>query len=299
MVDPKKVELTGYTELPHMLSPVITEPGMAAASLTWLVREMEKRYEMLRITGQRNIDSFNKRVKDEKAESEAPINIPDKLPYIVGIIDELADLMMVANQDVEGPIARIAQMARAIGIHLILATQRPSREVITGLIKANFPARISFKVASRVNSQIILDDIGAETLLGNGDMLILLPGSSQPIRAQGAFIRDEEINAVIASISEQLPPNYVIGSPEKLEAEFQNEENLELDELFEEAKNLVVSTGTASTTFLQRKLKIGYARAASIMDQLEMQGIVSEQDGAKPRRVNFPGKDSNLVDSER
>jgi DNA segregation ATPase FtsK/SpoIIIE, S-DNA-T family len=289
MVDPKKVELAPYTELPHMIAPVITEPHTAAAALNWLVKEMEKRYEILRLTGQRNIDGFNKRKPDIEAESQAHVAIPQTLPYIVGIIDELADLMMVANQDVEAPIARIAQMARAVGIHLILATQRPSREVITGLIKANFPARISFKVASRVNSQIVLDDIGAETLLGNGDMLILLPGSSQPIRAQGVFVRDEEINLVINAIDSQLPPNYLIGSLEKLENESSSaSEDIELDDLFEEAKTTVLTTGNASTTFLQRKLKIGYARAASIMDQLELQGIVGPQEGAKPRRINFP-----------
>ena len=289
MIDPKKVELAPYTELPHMLAPVITEPHTAAASLNWLVKEMEKRYEILSLTSQRNIDGFNKRKPDIEAESKAHVSIPEKLPYLVGIIDELADLMMVANQDVEAPIARIAQMARAVGIHLILATQRPSREVITGLIKANFPARISFKVASRVNSQIVLDDIGAETLLGNGDMLILLPGSSQPIRAQGVFVRDEEITRVIDAITIQLPPNYLIGSLEKLENEALGDgEACELDELYEEAKATVLSTGNASTTFLQRKLKIGYARAASIMDQLELQGVVSAQEGARPRRINFP-----------
>jgi S-DNA-T family DNA segregation ATPase FtsK/SpoIIIE len=299
MIDPKKVELAPYTELPHMLSPVITEPHTAAASLNWLVREMEKRYEILRLTSQRNIDGFNKRKPDVDVEAKAHVTIPQKLPYIVGIIDELADLMMVANQDVEGPIARIAQMARAVGIHLILATQRPSREVITGLIKANFPARISFKVASRVNSQIVLDEIGAEALLGNGDMLILLPGSSQPIRAQGVFVHDEEINLVINAITSQLPPNYLIGSLDKLESEsFGASETIELDELYEEAKTTVLTTGNASTTFLQRKLKIGYARAASIMDQLEHQGIVGAQEGAKPRRINFPKNDEASVSSD-
>lgn len=299
MIDPKKVELAPYTELPHMLTPVITEPHTAAASLNWLVREMEKRYEMLRLTSQRNIEGFNKRKVDAERESQAHIAIPEKLPYIIGIIDELADLMMVANQDVEAPIARIAQMARAVGIHLILATQRPSREVITGLIKANFPARISFKVASRVNSQIVLDDIGAEALLGNGDMLILLPGSAQPIRAQGVFVRDEEITRVIEAITSQLPPNYVIGSLETLEnGGCGIADSSELDELFEEAKSTVFSTGNASTTFLQRKLKIGYARAASIMDQLEQQGVVGPQDGAKPRRINFPKGDTLPVSGE-
>ena len=298
MVDPKKVELAPYTELPQMLAPVITEPHTAAAALNWLVKEMEKRYEVLRLTGQRNIEGFNKRTPNAEAEAAAHVTIPPKFPYIVGIIDELADLMMVANQDVEAPIARIAQMARAVGIHLIVATQRPSREVITGLIKANFPARIACKVASRVNSQIILDDIGAETLLGNGDMLILLPGSSQPIRAQGVFVRDEEISRVIESITKQLPPNYVIGSPERFEQEVGGGGALEdLDELFQEAKETVLATGNASTTFLQRKLKIGYARAASIMDQLESQGIVGPQEGARPRRIFFP-KDGRVPVAE-
>jgi S-DNA-T family DNA segregation ATPase FtsK/SpoIIIE len=304
MIDPKKVELTPYTELPHMIAPVITEPHLAAAALGWLVREMEKRYEILRLTGQRNIDAFNKRVIDTESEAKAHIQIPKKLPYIVGIIDELADLMMVAQQDVEAPIARIAQMARAIGIHLILATQRPSREVITGLIKANFPARISCKVASRVNSQIVLDDIGAETLLGNGDMLILLPGGSQPVRAQGVFVRDEEISKVISCITSQLPPNYIVGSKEKIEAELaiDNDEE-DCDDLFDEAKELVLSTGNASTTFLQRKLKIGYARAASIMDQLEARGVVGPQEGVKPRKINFQKhlspESSSQVDNEQ
>jgi S-DNA-T family DNA segregation ATPase FtsK/SpoIIIE len=289
MIDPKKVELAPYTNLPHMLAPVITEPQTAAASLNWLVREMEKRYEILRITGMRNIDAFNKRTPNPEIDSKAHVMIPEKFPYIVGIIDELADLMMMASQDVETPIARIAQMARAVGIHLILATQRPSREVITGIIKANFPARISFKVASRVNSQIVLDDLGAETLLGNGDMLILLPGSSQPLRAQGVFVRDDEINRVLKSINVQISKDYIIGSLDQLEAQaIQDEDESNLDELFEEAKQTVFSTGNASTTFLQRKLKIGYARAASIMDQLERKGIIGPQDGARPRKIYFP-----------
>jgi DNA segregation ATPase FtsK/SpoIIIE, S-DNA-T family len=298
MVDPKKVELAPYTELPQMLAPVITEPHTAAAALSWLVKEMEKRYEILKITSQRNIEGFNKRTPNEDIEAAAHISVPQKIPYIVGIIDELADLMMVASQDVEAPIARIAQMARAVGIHLIVATQRPSREIITGLIKANFPARIACKVASRVNSQIILDDVGAETLLGNGDMLILLPGSAQPIRAQGVFVRDDEISRVIDAISKQLPPNYVIGSPERFEQEMEENGPLEdFDELFEEAKETVLSTGNASTTFLQRKLKIGYARAASIMDQLEHQGIIGPQEGARPRRIFFP-KDGQVPVAE-
>lgn len=290
MVDPKKVELTPYTKLPHMLAPVITESQGAAAALNWMVKEMEKRYDILKLLGVRNIDGFNKRTINLEAEAKLEREIPPFMPYIVGIIDELADLMMVASQDIETPIARIAQMARAVGIHLILATQRPSREVITGLIKANFPARISFKVASRVNSQIVLDETGAESLLGNGDMLFLPPGSSHLMRAQGAFIRDEDIQAVVQSICEQAPPNYVIQSFDRLHEseiggdDFFDEED-SFDSLYDQAKEVVLSTGNASTTFLQRKLKIGYARAASLMDQLERQGIVGPAEGSKPRKI--------------
>jgi len=301
MIDPKKVELTPYTNLPHMLAPVITEPHDAAQALNWLVREMEKRYEILKLTGQRNIDSFNKRKRNIDQEASLPFDIPEKLSYYVAIIDELADLMMVSSQDIETPIARIAQMARAVGIHLILATQRPSREVITGLIKANFPSRISFKVASRINSQIIIDDIGAETLLGNGDMLFLLPGSSQLVRCQGVYVRDEEIAKVIEDITSKRPPEYVIQSFQKQnENSFMSgaEEAENLDSLFHEAKEVVFATGNASTTFLQRKLKIGYARAASIMDQLEDHGIVGPQEGARPRKIFFPKKAIEEEDTE-
>lgn len=288
MIDPKKVELTPYTRLPHMLAPVITEPQGAAAALNWLVKEMENRYDILKLMGMRNIETFNKRTVNAEVEAALEKEIPLAMPYIVGIIDELADLMMVASQDIETPIARIAQMARAVGIHLILATQRPSREVITGLIKANFPTRLSFKVASRVNSQIVLDEIGAESLLGNGDMLFLPPGTSHLIRAQGAFIRDEDIQATIEFICQQAPPNYVIQSFDYPNGEGfagANDNGIELDSLYEQAKDIILSTGNASTTFLQRKLKIGYARAASLMDQLEMQGIVGPAEGSKPRKI--------------
>lgn len=289
MVDPKKVELTPYTHLPHMLAPVITEPRDACAALNWLVKEMEKRYELLKAIGTRNIDSFNSRTINKELEASLDIPVPEKLPYYVAIIDELADLMMVASSDIETPIARIAQMARAVGIHLILATQRPSREVITGLIKANFPTRIAFKVASRINSQIILDDIGAESLLGNGDMLFLPPGSSTLIRAQGAYIRDEDIQSVVRFINSQSPPNYIIQSFKNME--FPKEavdEDAPADSLYDQALETVLSTGNASTTFLQRKLKIGYARAASLIDQLEQRGIVGPAEGAKPRKILSP-----------
>lgn len=287
MVDPKKVELTPYSRLPHMLAPVITEPQGACAALNWLVKEMEKRYDLLKQVGVRNIEAFNKRTIDKDFEDSLGLDIPEKLPYIVGIIDELADLMMVSSSDIETPIARIAQMARAVGIHLILATQRPSREVITGLIKANFPTRISFKVSSRVNSQIVLDDVGAETLLGNGDMLFLPPGASHLMRAQGAFIRDEDINATVKAICDQAPPRYVIESFDRIgQIDLANvEEDDTGDALYSQAVDVVVGTGNASTTFLQRKLKIGYARAASLIDMLEQKGIVGPPEGSKPRKV--------------
>ncbi|MBS0636001.1 MAG: DNA translocase FtsK 4TM domain-containing protein [Verrucomicrobia bacterium] len=288
MIDPKKVELTQYTNLPHMLAPVITEPHNAALALNWLVKEMEKRYEILKLTGQRNIDAFNKRKINVEQEKSFHVDIPEKMPYYVALIDELADLMMVSSQDIETPIARIAQMARAVGIHMILATQRPSREVITGLIRANFPARIAFKVASRINSQIILDDVGAETLLGNGDMLFLMPGSSSLIRAQGVFVRDDEISKTIEYITSQSPPQYLIQSFDNIQLPSQEDDEESGDSLFDDAKNIVLSTGNASTTFLQRKLKIGYARAASLMDMLEARGVVGPQEGARARRVLFP-----------
>lgn len=289
MVDPKKVELTAYTHLPHMLSPVITEPAGACAALGWLVKEMERRYEIFRQLGIRNIHSFNTRTINTALETSLDLEIPEKMPFIVVIIDELADLMMISASDIETPIARIAQMARAVGIHLILATQRPSREVITGLIKANFPCRIAFKVSSRINSQIIIDDNGADTLLGNGDMLFLPPGTSNLVRAQGAFIRDDDINKVISHICSQASTNYLIpsfdlfrGGIEDLNGELEGSSR---DALYEEAMKLVLETGNASTTFLQRKLKIGYARAASLMDQLEERGVIGPSEGAKPRKI--------------
>ncbi|MGE3954669.1 MAG: DNA translocase FtsK 4TM domain-containing protein [Parachlamydiales bacterium] len=283
MVDPKKVELTGYSDLPHMIAPVITEPQEASTALNWLVSEMEMRYEVLKRLGIRNIQAFNSRQKNPHEEAEAGIPIPDKFPYFVGIIDELADLMMVSSTDIESPITRIAQMARAVGIHLILATQRPSREVITGLIKANFPSRIAFKVSSRVNSQIILDETGAENLLGNGDMLLLPPGTSHLVRAQGTYVPDSDIQKIVSDICRKGPPNYLIRS-------FQNrteggEATGDRDALYTEAKETVIHAGVASTTYLQRKLKVGYARAAAIMDQLERDGVIGPQDGAKPRQV--------------
>ncbi len=285
MIDPKKVELTPYTQLPHLIAPVITEAHGAYAALNWMVKEMQLRYDILKQLGLRNISAFNSRTINQEFESSLSIPIPEKMPSIVGIIDEFADLMMASSSDLETPIARIAQMARAVGIHLILATQRPSREVITGLIKANFPTRIAFKVASRVNSQIILDENGADSLLGNGDMLFLPPGTSHLMRAQGAYVSDEDINRVVRFICDQASPNYLISSFDSMIPELNEEEEGPRDTLYDEARAIVIDTQVASTTYLQRKLKIGYARAASLMDELETRGVISSQEGSKPRRV--------------
>lgn len=297
LIDPKKVELSAYTRLPHMLAPVITEAHGAYAALNWLVKEMHHRYEILKRLGLRNIYSFNHRKIKVQKEKTLEIEIPEKMPYIVTIIDEFADLMMASSSDLETPIARIAQMARAVGIHLILATQRPSREVITGLIKANFPGRVAFKVASRVNSQIILDENGAETLLGNGDLLFMPPGTSQLTRAQGVYIRDKDINRVIDHIEMQAHTNYFIKSFDKMaEHDLLLDKENPKDNLYSQAYDIVAGTGTASTTFLQRKLKIGYARAASLMDELEMRGVIGPQEGSRPRRIllSSSGKKDDL-----
>lgn len=293
LVDPKKVELTPYATLPHLIAPVITEPHGAYAALQWLVKEMLTRYDILKQLGVRNITAFNTRKVDKEFESSLSLQVPDKMPYMVAIIDEFADLMMASSSDLETPIARIAQMARAVGIHLVLATQRPSREVITGLIKANFPTRIAFKVASRINSQIIMDETGAESLLGNGDMLFLPPGSSHLTRAQGAYVSDDEISKIVEFISNQASPKYLIESFDKMGKEIQVAseagESGGGDSLYEEALSIVLDTKNASTTFLQRKLKIGYARAASLMDELEAKGVIGPQEGSKPRRILLTG----------
>ncbi|MCI5052987.1 MAG: DNA translocase FtsK [Simkaniaceae bacterium] len=286
LIDPKKVELTPFNGLPHMIAPVITEPQGAYAALNWLVKEMQNRYDILKRLSLRNISAFNSR-KPTPDEDE---DVPAKMPTIVMIIDEFADLMMTSSADLETPIARIAQMARAVGIHLILATQRPSREVITGLIKANFPTRIAFKVASRINSQIILDENGGESLLGNGDMLFLPPGTSTLVRAQGVFIRDDDINKVIRWIKDRTPTEYLIKSFDNMVQDdmfSSSKDDGPRDSLYDQAHELVTTTRTASTTFLQRKLKVGYARAASLMDELEKHGVISKQDGAKPRKVLY------------
>ncbi len=269
MVDPKMVELAPFNGLPHLLCPVVTEAKKAAVALNWVVNEMEERYQLLAKAGARNIDSYN-----EKQE---------KIPYIVVIIDEMADLMMVSRDQIEGTITRLAQLSRAVGIHLIMATQRPSVDVITGVIKANFPARISFKVASKVDSRTVLDMNGADKLLGRGDMLFLRPGESKLIRAQGSLVSDKEIEKVVDFIKAQAEPVY----DEEILKEQQKSHlaNGEKDEIYNEAVKVIMESNQASVSILQRRLRLGYTRAARIIDTMEQEGLVGHFEGSKPRRI--------------
>lgn len=275
MIDPKRIELSGYEGIPHLLHPVVVDPKLASRALNWAVREMERRYRMLEEAKVKSFDSYN-----ETAE--------EKMPYIVVIVDELADLMMVASKDVEAAIARLAQMARAAGIHLILATQRPSVDVLTGLIKANFPTRISFKVSSKIDSRTILDTGGAEHLLGAGDMLYLAPGGSNLQRIHGAFISEKETSSVVDFLKLQGESSYddtIIEEMEKEVAEEGNGEESDYDERYDEAVQIVTESGQASISMLQRRLRVGYNRAARMIEVMEKDGIVGPADGAKPREV--------------
>ncbi len=290
MVDPKMVEMAVYNKIPHMLAPVVTDVRKAAHTLNWVVNEMENRYKLFATVGVRNIQSFNTRpVSEETLNQIAGVQsenvVPAKLPYIVVIIDELADLMMVAQDKVEGAITRLAQLSRAVGIHLILATQRPSVDVITGVIKANFPARISFKVASKVDSRTVLDTSGADKLIGRGDMLFMQPGDSKPVRGQAALISDEEINALVKFVSEQGTPEYHNEIISAQEGKTPTGGMMEKDELYDEAVAVVLETGQASTSNLQRRLRLGYTRAARIIDQMEAEGLIGPAQGAKPRDI--------------
>ncbi len=283
MVDPKMVELSTYKDLPHMLTPVVTDVRRAARTLNWLVSEMERRYQFFATCGTRNIQAFNHR-KTASTEAEKNQEIPKKLPYIVLIIDELADLMVVAQDKVENAITRLAQLSRAVGIHLILATQRPSVDVITGVIKANFPARISFKVASKVDSRTVLDMNGADKLLGKGDMLFMKPGDPKPTRGQATFISDDEINAAVHFIKSQQGPQYLaeVEAASEGKSAFRNTEK---DDVYDEAVRVVLETRQASVSVLQRKLRLGYGRAARIVDMMEQEGIVGPYQGSKPREI--------------
>ena len=286
MIDPKRLELGVYEDIPHLMTPVVVDPKQAANALRWAVREMEERYKTLAAEGVRNIDQYNRNVLQGSVEKRTfGGGEPSKpLPFIVVVIDELADLMMVASSEVEESIARPAQMARAVGIHLILATQRPSVDVITGLIKANMPSRISFRVSSKVDSRTILDANGAEQLLGRGDMLMLPPASSRLIRLHGPYISEQESARLASFLRKQGKPTYddTITAEDKLPGDGSD---LEKDDLYEEAARMVVQTGQASISYLQRRLRIGFSRAARLVDMMEMEGLVSPAAGGKPREV--------------
>jgi S-DNA-T family DNA segregation ATPase FtsK/SpoIIIE len=276
LVDPKRVELTGYNDLPHLLTPVIVEPDKVISALRWTMTEMDRRYKLFAEAGVRNIAAYN-----EMSGFQA-------LPYIVIVIDELADIMLFSPVEVEDAITRIAQMSRATGIHMVLATQRPSVDVITGLIKANIPCRIAFAVSSQVDSRVILDAQGAEKLLGKGDMLFLPPDQAKPLRVQGAFVSDEEIQSIVSYVKNQgVPVQYtdeVISMPKPGSSIVPGVDG-DTDELFKDAVDLVCQFDRASASLLQRRLKIGYARAARVLDQLEAAGVVSPAEGSKPRDV--------------
>lgn len=293
MIDPKMVELNVYNGIPHLLTPVVTNPKKAAQALQKVVTEMERRYELFAASGMRNITGYNQYLQSHNDENGENYPI---LPFIVVIVDELADLMMVASNEVEDAIIRLAQMARAAGIHMILATQRPSVDVITGIIKANVPSRIAFAVSSGVDSRTIIDGSGAEKLLGRGDMLFLPMGENKPVRVQGAFISDEEVEHIVTFVTNQQGANYVEEMMPTEETKAM--ENEVQDDVYDDAVALIVEMQTASISLLQRRFRIGYNRAARLIDEMEMRGIVGPSEGSKPRKVNItrlPG-DERLAD---
>jgi S-DNA-T family DNA segregation ATPase FtsK/SpoIIIE len=300
MIDPKMLELSDYEGIPHLLLPVVTNPKKAAIALRWLVEEMERRYTVLAEKSVRNIEHYHQKMEKElkekgkvykrkgdilEGEGEASSEPMERIPYIIVVIDELADLMMISSREVEESITRLAQMARAVGIHLLLATQRPSVDVLTGIIKANFPARISFQVTSKVDSRTILDTIGAEHLLGAGDMLFLPPGSSKLTRIHGAFVSGAEIKRIVEFLKKQGKPSYdsSILLEVKKEKEAAGEE--EYDEKYDEAVAFVAQTEQASISLIQRRFRIGYNRAARIIEKMEKEGVVGPSDGIKQREV--------------
>jgi S-DNA-T family DNA segregation ATPase FtsK/SpoIIIE len=312
MIDPKMLELSVYDGIPHLIAPVVTNPKKAAAALQWAVTEMETRYKMMAERGVRNINGFNdlaeklqkeyeiefkkhekankgvKPVNKDNEDEEEEVLLPEppaKLPYVVVLIDELADLMMVASKGVEDSLTRLAQMARAAGIHLIVATQRPSVDVLTGIIKANFPTRMSYKVTSRVDSRTILDAMGADKLLGRGDMLFLPPGSSNLLRLHGVMVSDEEIERIVGFIKKQAKPIYEEDIFQAAEIEAKDEAEEEYDDKYDEALAIVAKDRQASISYIQRRLRIGYNRAARIIETMEREGVVGPSDGGKPREV--------------
>jgi S-DNA-T family DNA segregation ATPase FtsK/SpoIIIE len=289
LIDPKMLELSAYEDIPHLLLPVVTNPKKAATGLMWLVEEMERRYSLLANRGTRNIELYNRKIERE-GTSDAQGNTPEaavgeKLPYILVVIDELADLMIISSREVEESITRLAQMARAVGIHLILATQRPSVDVLTGIIKANFPARISCQVSSKVDSRTILDTIGAEHLLGMGDMLFLPPGSSKLQRVHGALVSPGEIKRMVDFLRNQGKPIYDESILEEKRGKRADKEEEEYDDKYDEAVAFVAETGQASISLIQRRFRIGYNRAARIVEKMEEEEIVGPSDGVKPREV--------------
>ena len=305
IVDPKMVELHFYNDLPHLICPVVTDKAKTPGALAWLVGEMDRRYKVLSRVGAKNIIGFNEKVEnkqitsqslkpsEEGSEDHEPI-IVKKMPYIVLVIDELADLMMASQNEVEGAITRLAQLARAVGIHMILATQRPSVDIITGVIKANFPARIAFQVASKVDSRTILDENGADKLLGRGDLLLMDPRKSKLIRAQGALVKDSEVEKVTKFIKDQKVAAHhepVLQAAQSGKTSFGD---FKKDEVYEEAKRVVLQTGQASVSMVQRRLGVGYTRAARLIDMMEEEGVVGPYRGAKPREilVEIPKKEA-------
>jgi len=287
IVDPKRIELSIYDEIPHLITPVVTDAKKATNALFWAVREMENRYELLSKAGARNLNQYNNKIRKGADDPDA-----EHLPYIVIIIDELADLMMVASRDVEVALTRLAQMARAAGIHLILATQRPSVDVLTGVIKANFPTRLSFQVSSKTDSRTILDTNGAENLLGHGDMLFLPPGTAKIQRIHGAYISEVELARITGFMKSQKTPDYDSSVTQTPVQEKNNADEETFDEKYDDAVALVTKSGQASISMIQRHLRIGYNRAARIIEVMEKQGVVGPSDGVKPREVLVTGYDN-------
>lgn len=312
LVDPKRVELTLYNKIPHLLTPVITDAKKAIRALSWAVKEMERRYDVLQAEQVQNIGSYHKNVYNPAKEAwvndgedeAAQTDLPEAMPYIVIILDELNDLMQAYPRELEGMIVRLAQMSRAVGIHLILATQRPSVNVITGTIKANVPTRVAMAVASQVDSRTIIDQVGAEQLLGQGDMLYLSSDNPRPIRLQSAFVSEEEIKKVVeylkkqdAGLMDQLDLDETPGdSADAMFSSLVGSDDVE-DDLYDDARIAVIEAGKASTSYLQRKLRVGYSRAARLMDLLEEKGVIGPQDGSKPREILSSGTDGDVAES--
>ncbi|MCK5271440.1 MAG: DNA translocase FtsK, partial [Sedimentisphaerales bacterium] len=288
LVDPKMVEMTAFRDMPHLMCPVVTEMKRAEQILSWLTEKMDERYALMAEARVRNIANYNKLTEEQIYERFNPgteaekAKVPLRLPYIVIIIDELADLMMTSAKEVESYIIRLAQKSRAVGIHIVLATQRPQATVVTGLIKSNLPCRISFRVAARMDSRIVLDQNGAETLLGQGDMLFLQPGTSDLIRSQGTFVSDKEVNDIVKYLREEAQPNY---HPELVQMNHIDTGDTERDELFDDAVRMVLETKRGSVSLLQRRLTIGYSRASRLIDQMAIAGIVGEYKGSQAREV--------------